>query len=539
MSAPAVIDVAGLSKRFGDTTALEGVDVSVPPGSVLGLLGPNGAGKTTLVRILTTLLDADGGSARVAGLDVRDDADELRALIGLAGQSAAVDEQLTGRENLDLVGSLYGLSRPERARRTAEILSRFGLADVADHSVRTYSGGMRRRLDLGATLVGRPDVIFLDEPTAGLDPRSRANLWAHVTELVAEGATVLLTSQYLEEIDRLADDVVVLDRGRVIARGTPAELKALVGGDSPTLDDVFLALTGHGIAPDEDEEPEPPPPVAPISGADADADAEAGRPRRRRHRLVGDTRATSRREALRMLRSPQLLVFTVAQPLLFVLGFTAIFGGAVALTVTGDPNGRYIDFLLPGSLVIATVFAGSATAFGVAQDRQRGFTDRLRTLPMARSAPLTGRSVADLGRHAFGVVAMVAIAMVLGFRSPAGWTGLLAAVALTLAFGYATVWIYAYIGLLARDPESANAMALMPSLLVVFASSAFVPLDTMPGWLQAVARHQPVTVTIDAVRSAIAGGAPDVGWWPVLAWTVGLLVVFVPLAVHRYDRVAD
>jgi ABC transporter DrrB family efflux protein len=532
----AVIEVAGLSKRFGGTTALDDVDLSVPAGTVIGLLGPNGAGKTTLVRVLSTLLDADGGSARVAGFDVQDDPDALRAQIGLAGQSAAVDELLTARENLELVGRLYGLDRDERRTRTDELLDWFGLTDVADDRVSTFSGGMRRRLDLGVTLIGQPAVLFLDEPTAGLDPRSRADLWARIAELVAAGTTVLLTSQYLEEIDRLADHVVVLDHGRVIASGTPAELKEQVGGDSPTLDDVFLALTGHpaeAVDP-EDDDGEGPPPAArgPVPLRRAEGPAS---PVRRRHPL-GDIAATTRRELTRTARSPQLLIFMCAQPILFVLAFTAVFGGAVALAATGDPNGRYIDFLLPGSLVIAVVMAGNATSIGVARDRQEGFTDRLRTLPMSRSAALTGRSLADLGRHVFGVAVMIAVAAAIGFRAPAGWTGVLAGAGLTLLFGYAMVWVFALVGLVASDPESANVMSFLPAMLLMFASSAFVPLDTMPTWLQAVARHQPVTVTIDAVRAAMAGGAsPDV-WWPVLAWTAGLLAVVVPLSVRAFNR---
>ena len=221
----------GLRRHFGPIKAVDGVDLAAPAGTVLGLLGPNGAGKTTIVRILTTLLDPDGGSARVAGFDVVRDAEALRSVIGLAGQYAAVDENLTGRENLDLVGRLYHLGRSEASRRADEMLERFELTDAANRTVKTYSGGMRRRLDLGASLVGRPQVLFLDEPTTGLDPRSRFGLWDVIRELVNDGTTLLLTTQYLEEADRLADEIVVIDGGRVIAEGTSDELKSRVGGD--------------------------------------------------------------------------------------------------------------------------------------------------------------------------------------------------------------------------------------------------------------------------------------------------------------------
>jgi len=220
-----------LVKHFGTVEALKGVDLQVAGGTVFGLLGPNGAGKTTAVRILSTLLLPDGGRASVEGLDVVRDADEVRFRIGLAGQTAAVDENLTGLENLVLVGRLYGLPRDEARRRSGEILERFGLSDAADRTAKTYSGGMRRRLDLAASLVGRPRVLFLDEPTTGLDPRSRLDVWEFIRELQSEGTTLLLTTQYLEEADQLADRIAVIDLGRVIAEGTSDELKARIGGE--------------------------------------------------------------------------------------------------------------------------------------------------------------------------------------------------------------------------------------------------------------------------------------------------------------------
>ncbi|HLH66688.1 MAG TPA: ATP-binding cassette domain-containing protein [Solirubrobacteraceae bacterium] len=344
----AAIEVRGLARSFGEVRALDGVDLEVRTGTVLGLLGPNGAGKTTLVRVLTTLLLPDAGNATVAGLDVVRDAPELRARIGLAGQYAAVDEDLTGRENLTMVGRLYGLRRAEARRRATELLERFDLAGAADRVTSTYSGGMRRRLDLAAALVARPQVVFLDEPTTGLDPRSRLALWETIEGLVAEGTTVLLTTQYLDEADRLADLIAVIDHGRVIAQGTADELKDRVGGERlvvgleagadpvaaaavlaplvveepavrglvveapvrtragaiaqavrlltdagigiddvelrrPTLDDVFLALTGHA-AQDED---------------DPGAEVQMAKPRARRspQRRAGRSRRRPREES--------------------------------------------------------------------------------------------------------------------------------------------------------------------------------------------------------------------------------------------------
>ena len=238
------IEAHGLVKTYGDKRALDGVDLDVARGSVCALLGPNGAGKTTAVRVLTTLTEPDAGTARVAGFDIATDAVSVRRNIGLAAQDATVDGLLTGHENLAMIGRLHHLGRKEALARATALLDQFSLVDAGEKLARDYSGGMRRRLDLAATLVAEPEVLFLDEPTTGLDPRARNDLWDLLDRLVEDGSTILLTTQYLEEADQLADRVAVLDGGRIVAEGSPAELKST--HDAGSLDDVYFALTGHG-----------------------------------------------------------------------------------------------------------------------------------------------------------------------------------------------------------------------------------------------------------------------------------------------------
>ncbi|MBK9739709.1 MAG: ATP-binding cassette domain-containing protein [Actinobacteria bacterium] len=261
MANDAAVVAEGLVKHFGDVVALDGIDLTVERGQVVGLLGPNGAGKTTTVRILSTLLQPTAGSARVAGFDVEKHPDDVRRAIGLTGQYAAVDEYLTGRENLRMFGDLYHLSARYVKERSTELLEWFDLAEAADRPARTYSGGMRRRLDLASSLIAKPSILFLDEPTTGLDPRSRLGMWGVITDLVNEGTTVLLTTQYLEEADQLAQDIVVIDHGRVIAHGTAEVLKDQIGGDRIEISVSDAARVGDAVGV-----------LRPIGTADASVD---------------------------------------------------------------------------------------------------------------------------------------------------------------------------------------------------------------------------------------------------------------------------
>ena len=611
------VHVEGVAKRFRATTALAGVDLDVAEGTVFGLLGPNGAGKTTLVRVLATLLSPDAGRAEVMGRDVVDDAAGVRELVGLTGQFAAVDEILTGRENLEMFGRLFDLSAADARRRASELLERFDLADAADRAARTYSGGMRRRLDLASSLMTRPRVLFLDEPTTGLDPRSRNEIWSIVRELVSEGTTLLLTTQYLEEADQLAEQIAVIDHGRVIAQGTGSELKDRVGGQllevelakaaerdaaraalagigcgqpepgerlaqltlpaprdglemiedaasalrragiavsdlglrRPTLDDVFLQLTGapsreNGAGAEvatSDGRPKSERVSVVVPRARAALRPAPRRPRRRRgvslREIRGDimdARVVSVRNLLHFVRQPDLLVFSTIQPIMFVLLFAYVFGGAISQAL---PRGvSYIDYLLPGILVQSVTFRASMTAVGLTEDLKLGVIDRFRSMPMARSAVLIGRTAADLVRNVLIIVLMIVVGYIIGFRFHAGVAQALGAIALVTAFGLALSWIFAFLALRVRSAEAAQSAGFVVLFPLVFASSVFVPVSSMPGWLRAFAEVSPVTLTANAARSlALVPGTPASAGGAI-AWIAGLLAVFISLSVWRYAR---
>jgi ABC-2 type transport system ATP-binding protein len=591
--------VEGVTKRFGETQALAGVDLEVPEGAVFGLLGPNGAGKTTLVRILSTLIAPDGGRAEILGHDVAQDPTAIREQIALTGQFAAIDETLTGRENLEMFGRLFKLSGQAARRGADELLERFDLADAGDRQARTYSGGMRRRLDLASSLLIHPRILFLDEPTTGLDPRSRNQIWAVVRELQREGTTLLLTTQYLEEADELAERIAVIDHGRVIAAGTGNELKNRVGGqilevelaDTSERDRAQEALTRVGCGePEPDERPDRLTMPAPRDGLELIEDAAAelrregirvndlalrgptlddvflqltgappgengdqsasvdGRPtvqphpaRPRRHLpspqealgAITDAMVVTVRNLRHFVREPGLLLFSTIQPVMFVLLFVYVFGGAIERSLPAGLS--YVDYLLPGIFVQSVTFRASQTAIGLAQDLQRGVIDRFRSMPMARSAVLVGRTGADLVRNVLIILLSIVVGYIVGFRFGGGLFGAVACIAIVAAFGYALSWIFAFVALSVRGAEAAQSAGFVVTFPLVFASSVFVPISTLPGWLEAVAKVSPVTLTANAARSFALTGSAD-SFAGATAWIVGLLAVFVPLCVWRYRR---
>src|SRR5204863_337173 len=344
-------EAVGPTKRFGKTLALDGLDLVAEAGHGRAVLVPNGAGKTTYIRAVATLVQPDGGELRVAGHDVRREPGVVRSLIGLAGQYAAVEPTMTGRENLEMIARLFGQSGRDARSNAARVLAQFGLSEAADRLVRTYSGGMRRKLDLGASLVGEPRILLLDEPTTGLDPRARIELWDAIRTLVEHGTDVVLTTQYLDEADHLASQIVIIDHGVAIA--APAAHRAS---------------------------------------------------------LTSSTLVIARRGALKFLRTPQLVVVGTMQGAMFLLIFRYVFGGAIS---SGGLS--YVNFLVPGFITSSVLFGGMGSASAVAEDLQAGFIDRLRSLPIPRSSVLTGRVVADMALLVLSLIITTAIGFAGGF----------------------------------------------------------------------------------------------------------------------------
>ena len=499
---PLAIEVTGLVKSFGDTKAVDGVDLAVRSGSVYGVLGPNGAGKTTTIRMLATLLRPDAGEAKVLGHDVVTESDAVRSAVSLTGQLASVDEDLTGRENLILLARLLGLSRNAAKERATELLDAFGLAEAANKLVKNYSGGMRRRLDLSASIVVTPQVMFLDEPTTGLDPKARNQVWDIIRALASEGTTILLCTQYLEEADRLCEGIAVIDHGKVIAEGTPAQLKASVGVGTlnlrlldpeqrPEAERILDAELGEVHLEGD-------PAALSASCADGDRAAEAvgqlsrngmqggrvlarpaqpGRGVPRAHRQAGRAGGRRRRRTrdagggaggmsttsqqapeqaavrtalatsprppqpgplttamtfgwrgmLKIKHVPEQLLDVLITPVLFTVMFTYIYGGAIS-----GSTGEYLQFILPGSLVMSVLFTTVYSGVALNTDLTKGVVDRFRSLPIWRAAPLVGASVGDLVRYTIAGTVVILVGFVLGYSAEGGLLGVVAALALVV-----------------------------------------------------------------------------------------------------------
>lgn len=597
-SEPAIF-VEGLTKSFGDVHALRGLDLTVERGRILGVLGPNGAGKTTAVRILTTLLRPDGGRALICGHDVARAPAEVRRVIGLAGQSPAIQGELTGRENLAMFARLFHLEQAAARQRADELLERFDLTAVADRSARTYSGGMLRLLDLAASFLVSPPVLFLDEPTTGLDPRGRQRAWDVIREFTASGMTIFLTTQYLDEAEELADEIVVIDHGLVIASGTADELKDSVGGDmlqfttprtqldtaaaevartlssaellqiDRTVGQLSVAVGGSGsqklvealrlldqadievkgIAlrrPSLDEaflsltghaahKQRSQLPSA-IEPAQISIGALAAAPVQQSYLRRGYRTLT---DILTVARR-NVITWTrmpayLVTTLLQPVMFLMVFRYVFGEAIKVTNVGGYVNFLLPGVIAQSIGFAAFGTGVAMAREVGSGVIDRYRSMPIARSAVLFGRLSADSLRMLATVLVMTTLGYAVGFRFQTGPGGAVAMIVMATAFGVAMCSVAAYIGIAIRHLETVQSVGLFWLGPLMFVSTAFVPAASMPGWLPYFAANQPASEVIDAMRSLALGG-PEAHLAPALAWLVGITALFSYLGVRAYRR---
>ncbi len=563
MSAPA-IEAVDLVKRFDDFTAVDGVSFSVPAGSVFSMLGPNGAGKTTTVRMMTTLSIPTSGTARVAGFDVVADPDAVRHRMGLTAQSATVDELLTGRENLRLIGDLYGLDRRVVKSSIEELLERFSLSEAGNKVVKDYSGGMRRRLDLAASLIATPPVLFLDEPTTGLDPRSRVELWGVLRDLVRDGTTLFLTTQYLDEADQLADNIVVVDHGRIIAQGTPLELKDQSGAASlvitvsrPGEVDRAAELVRSEVGEHPRRPRRPAHHRARRGGGCAHPHrrpARRGRHRPRRHRPAtaqprrrlpqphrppgrgrgrgrpgvvprraedgggpmtsttvthfqathpDERGATGTRQIGALIRRNLTHIKRQPEMLTDVTIQPVMFVLLFAFVFGGSiniPGVDYKEWLLPGIMAQTMAFSSFVVAIGLNNDLGKGIVDRFRSLPIGRGAVVVARSVSSLIHSSLGIVVMSVTGLFIGWGINNGWVLGLVGYGLLVLFGFMMIWIGILVGSSLRSVEAVQGVMFVTIFPITFLSNAFARPEGMPPVLRFLAEWNPISALVQALR---------------------------------------
>ena len=540
---PNGIEVEGLVREFKDVRAVDGIDLRVEPGEIYGFLGPNGAGKSTTVLMLTTLLPPTAGTARVAGHDIVREGAAVRREIGAALQEAALDPLLTGREHMRLQTALQGVAKAERRSRGDALLERVGLTEAADRKVRGYSGGMKRRLDLALALVHHPRILFLDEPTTGLDPQSRADMWQEVARLARDdGVTVFLTTQYLEEADVLADHLAIIDRGQIVARGTPEALKAEIGRPSlevqpserddreavaavlerfgtpvtaapgsaavrlrggveelaeivraldgeelpvadfrlhaPTLDDVFLAKTGRKL--------------------------EGGRARAGAG-VRGQVYELARRSLLQTLRQPAMVVPSIVFPLVLV----AVASGGLdsATSLPGFPGDSYLDFIIAVPFIQGPLFAMINAGSSLARDVENGFLKRLAMTPVQRAALLCGQLAGVIIVSLGAAVVYLVVGVIVGMNFESGAVGMVVLLALSLLIALAFAALGAFVGLRSGSGEAVQ--GIFPLFFVLlFLSSMYLPRPLIEqDWFRTIATYNPVSYLIEGIRSFIV-----IGW---------------------------
>ena len=575
------IEATDLRKTYPPgVTALDGLSLTVPSGAIVGLLGPNGAGKSTTVRVLSTLTRPDTGSARVAGIDVLAEPVRVRRAIGVVGQKHGADPEATGRENLVLQGEFQGITGRELKALVARSLERFGLADAADRQVRTYSGGMQRRLDVAMGLLHRPQVLFLDEPTTGLDPEARLAMWREIERLATEELmTILLTTHHLEEADRLASRLAIVDRGRVVVEGTPDRLKRELGGDTIQVELADArgrrragrarprrrrrrrhARRARAARPRARRRRRDPGRPGGARGARRAGHVGHGRPPVARRRLPAPCRPrvrASRRRArggggmsavrqswqvslrgIRVLRrQPAYLGITLTQPLIWLLLFGALFEAVTRIPGFGD--GSYIDFLTPGIVVMLAVSSAGWTGMGLIEDINSGVMDRMLASPAWRGALNAGSVASAVLTIVIQTVLIVLLALALGADYAGGVGGVLLLIAVAALLGAAFASLSNGVAVLARQRETLIGAVSLVLLPLTFLSTALMEQDLVPGWIRSVAVVNPVNWAVEAGRSA----AMQQTDWGLVASRIGLLAAlalacaaFATRAFARYQR---
>ncbi|MFF5880251.1 ATP-binding cassette domain-containing protein [Streptomyces californicus] len=578
-SADPVIDVTDLAKDYssksGPLHALTGVSFQVARGEIYGLLGPNGAGKSTTVRLLSTLAAPTSGTVRIAGHDTVTDDEAVRRSIGVALQETGLAELATAREALRQTGRLWGMSGDEAAARADELLALIGLEDAADRLVKTYSGGMKRRLDLALALVHRPEVLFLDEPTNGLDPVARRRVWDQVRALRDAGTTVLLTTQYLEEADQLADRVAIIDGGKIVAEGTPDELKRAHGADTvelvladersaaalaadvlvegtagratgnrlaysvrnpdsavpellltlhsrkvrhhglrvsrPSLDDVFITLTGHGIAPGDDTPAEPDEPDAPTAerlrslttaATTPKTDAQGGAKGRKAASPLTQTGLLLRRLLREALRNPAATAPNLMIGTFFLFVYDGLLGGSAAAEASG--GGNYANFLLP-TILLFTSLSGGAAGLTLVQDIEAGHLKRQLTMPLSRTALMTSFTAISALMVLVQAVIVTLLSLTLGMSPETGLPGLLAVFGLALLWGLGIAGYSAATAVMTGNAAAAQAATLI-FFPLLFISPALMPASELKGWIETASVVNPATYLLEAMRGLLNEG---------------------------------
>ena len=588
------IEALNLQKSFGKTKALDDLSLQVKKGTIHAILGPNGSGKTTFLKVCTTLLKPDAGTVRIAGHDSVLEEKKVRGMISVTGQSTSIDEEMTGSENLYLVARLMGYDRSGARQRVRDLLLFFGLANAGNALVKNYSGGMRRRLDLAASITRVPEILFLDEPTIGLDPRSRNGLWSVIRNLTRLDTTVLLTTQHLEEANQLADRITVIDLGKVISEGTSEELKASLGTKSlhinirdaslnldsllegveffvnrtgedgreisvpvrdqnhaigllcklreqeinigsfnmsgPGLDEVFLALTGNKTK--EDDTPDDG--ISMTGGGESflgGSDRILTTPPVKHTGILTHKLMFGWRNLLKIKHVPEQFVDVLITPVMFTFLFTYLFGGVVA----GSPA-EYLQFLIPGIMVQTLAFNSAYSGINIHTDITKGIFDRFRTMPIWPPSPLVGIFIGDFFKYLISGLIVLLFGYILGFRAEAGFLGYAVSFLIMIAFAMSISWIFIIMGLTMRSTSAVMSIGWLLLTPIVFMSNIYVDPLTMPGWLQAFISWNPLSWQVDAVRGLLLGDPSLKEILHALGGSLIISLILSPVAFLLYKK---